>query len=148
MGEAYYLEASMNKVLTFTLGIFLSITTANASGKLCATVFQAANQSGYSLEIEDGQTIKDLNAYVLGENQGQMGGTYEGTWDNRISSLIVEPTCSLTGFQYQNYGINYETGEEFGSFAVFGSSDIETLYYDELSDFDNLISSLTCFCQQ
>lgn len=116
------------------LVLLVSAMASSAFAWTCATVYQGENFTGHSLQIQDGARIPNLARYAMSHRQ---------TWNNRISSLIVENGCTLKGYQYNNFGREYHTGRRIGthqSFHGFG-------YYENIGYTGDLISSLTCRCR-
>lgn len=105
-----------------------------SSSWTCATVYQGTHFSGNAMEIKDGARIKNLGRYNM---------SYGDSWNNRISSVVVEKGCTLRTFQYNNFGRHYYTGQKIGARQDFFGPGA----YPHMGYTDNLVSSLTCSCQ-
>lgn len=123
----------------------LSLVSASAFAhhpvRTCAVVFTGQYTSGDVGVISDGEAILDLN---------QVGRSHFSNWDNNISSLAIEPGCMLTGWQYQNFDINYNHGNRMGGFVAtfvnnghYRARAIDLNY----SYANKRISSLSCTCR-
>lgn len=125
-------------------------TKAQAHGGHCATIYQGPNFSGYSRDLSDGTYISRLSDIYMGDG---------ASWDNRISSVVVERGCRLVGFQYENFGRDYYSGQPIGFKAVFdgyrlGRGDRfdrrgrhENAIDLQYTQYNDMISSLHCDCR-
>jgi|GEM_PF-3076745 hypothetical protein len=107
---------------------------------LCATAYSDAYNA--RLPIRDGARISDLNEI-------DMRYTYGNDWDNKITAVKVEPGCKLVAYQYQNYNIDYRTGERLDGFRLSLDNREEAgVLVKYLNHYKNeRISSLRCDCQ-
>jgi hypothetical protein len=151
---------NLMKTIAISALALIAVSALNASkaeansNRLCATVYQA-EFAGHSMPLASGTQIPDLGIVAMGDG---------GSWNNRISSVVVEPGCTFVGYQYLNFGRHFRTGDSIGfALNLVGShhhhphhcdghhhhghhgwpnhSDLAGTFYDEK------ISSLTCFCR-
>jgi len=123
------------KTLFIVLNLFAGVAFAHPGydSNLCAVAYQGPHYTGEALTIRSGSFVNTLsNKYMR---------TEAGTWNNRISSLRVARGCQLVGYQYDNYGRHYRTGERIGQMGVWNQG-----HYPYLGYMDELVSSLTCTC--
>ena len=119
---------------------FFVLFSLSASANFCATVYQGPYMTGHSLHLYDGTQVEDLGEFYL-DDEG------DATWDNRISSLSVEPNCKLVTYQYQNFGRHWDTGERIGEKRVYKAKHGVVKEVSDLYGFDERISSLKCVCK-
>ena len=107
--------------------------------ELCATAY--AYDYNARLPIFDGARISDLNE--IGMRQ-----SYGNDWDNKITAVKVEPGCKLVAYQYQNYNIDYRTGEQLDGFRLaLDNREQAGVLVKYLNHYKNeRISSLRCSC--
>ncbi|MEN0060125.1 MAG: hypothetical protein AAGB31_14900 [Bdellovibrio sp.] len=114
------------------------------SDVLCATAYASAYRSeeGPALPVYSGTAISDLNRV-------RMPQTYNN-WDNKISLVVVEPGCKFVGYQYQNYNVDYRSGEVLRGFKVIvDNTDSSEATHRYLGHYkDDRISSLKCQCAE
>lgn len=121
--------------LSFTLAQAVSAHPESHLGsRSCAVVYQGENFTGSSLRIWEGAHISNLSRFALEPYSS-------GTWNNRVSSLYVAPSCHLVGFQYGNFGREYGTGRFIGQKSVFHHGQ-----YEYVGAMNNLMSSVICSC--
>ena len=128
-------EGFMKVLLT----LLLSISASTSFAGVCAKVYQGKDFSGAKMVLHHGDSIRDLNDYYLSRH------SYKD-WDNRISSLKVKRGCTLSLYQYQNFGRDWGHRVE-GKKRVFTSRKGKKLAIRELTRFNDLASSLECFCR-
>jgi hypothetical protein len=132
-------------LLFAALSLTSSMAQAHPSyGQTCARVFQYDNYGGAVLTISSHERLGDLNQVGLVDPST---GSYTD-WDNKISSLIVEPGCALTGYQYQNFGRDYSSNQPIGWRLTWRASPYSANGAPVLAgNVHNTISSLVCYCQ-
>ncbi len=110
----------------------------------CAVAYEGAHYSGAQMTIPSGSRIGAL-ATVSMYHYSRYSSP---TWNNQISSLWVQPGCYLVGYQYDNFGIHYYTGQAIGMSQAYnnGSCHYASGQYPTLGHMDELISSLICRC--
>lgn len=119
-------------------GVFL-LFSLGASANYCATVYQGPYMTGSSLYLYDGTQIDDLDEFYL-ENDGDQ------TWDNRVSSLIVEPNCKLVVYQYTNFGRRWDNYDRIGKRKAYWGGSTTAKHVDKVYGLNNMTSSLKCSC--
>lgn len=100
---------------------------------VCAYAYEAPRYQGEILTVTEGTFKSNLHHVRKADGEG---------WNNSISSIYVKPGCQLVGFQYDNFGRHYRTGQRIGASQVYTHGGYEYLGY-----MDNLISSFTCHCR-
>lgn len=96
--------------LLLSLGVFAS-TSANA--KLCAVLYEHDNYHGSSL------IVSDANA--------QNGWLGDG-WNDRATSISVEPGCNITVFEHSDF--------RGASYTLYGSnSNLGNMWNDQISSY-------------
>jgi hypothetical protein len=121
--------------------IALSSFSVLADSTTCAIVHNATDRDArHTLEIFAGESFGDLT---------KVGMTARQSWDNKISVIKVNQGCTLIGYQYQDFNINYNTNRPMNGFvATFTNhTSQKTKGYVLNSNYNNAISSLQCFCR-
>ena len=145
----------MKLLITLVGTLCSSLVLAHHDGdseSLCAVVYQYENLAGARLEIRDDSRVGDLRAIAINNDQDRCENHNDhdaglGTWDNQISSLVVEPGCTLVAWQYRNFGIHEQYGYPIGWKMVYENDSLRTdREFYSLYGAKNLISSLKCFC--
>ena len=73
------------------------LMSSNVFANYCATIYQGQDLTGASMDIAEGEEIRNLGELLM--------DPYEGSdWDNKISSVVVNSECRLVTYQYQNLG--------------------------------------------
>lgn len=115
------------------------LMSSNVFANYCATIYQGQDLTGASMDIAEGEEIRNLGELLM--------DPYEGSdWDNKISSVVVNSECRLVTYQYQNLGRDWDTNKRIGEKRVYKARGIEVRYIEDLHGFDNKISSLKCKC--
>lgn len=116
--------------------------TAQAGSNTCAVVYQGEHFTGQALRILDHTQISQLADYTM--SYGHHHNHYNSTsWNNRISSVVVNNNCVLKTYQYDNFGRHYDSNQRIGARERFYGPG----HYSNLGYMNDLTSSLSCFCQ-
>jgi hypothetical protein len=127
----------MKKFLVLIAMLLMSVSAFAHPRHLCATVYQGYDYTGAELRLRDGVRVRDLNDVDMSRR---------ADWDNRISSIIVEPGCTLYAYQYQNLGRDWDYGHRIGESRAYRAKGRRALYIDALRGMNDKISSLKCRC--
>lgn len=130
------------KTLVSAFVLMMALGTA-AHAQTCASLvkqWDATNTS--SVAVYDGQKVSNLGDLSLVPGYG--------TWDNKVDKVVVNPGCVLVAYQYQNYNVNYYTGEYMGGFRlVLSAAGSATPRTEWLRSWQaEKMSSLRCYCGQ
>lgn len=117
--------------------IFLTLFSFVANAKYCGTIYQGENYLGDSHDLYHLDHIGNLNNFYMADGSD---------WDNAVSSVFIAPNCTLEMYQYQNFGIHYQTGESVGVKVLLKSTGHHNDYSD-LGYFNNKASSIICTCK-
>lgn len=129
------------KLLVAALLAFSATAFAgDIDGRLCAVVFNTQSRhETSSLKLMDGDAIANLNTVPLNNEAGD--------WDNRISRVVVKNGCTMIGYQYQDFGVNYRNGRHIGWSVTLENTGAQPNHEVFMPDWqNNAISSLKCFC--
>ena len=121
------------------LMVFLCVLSTGAFANYCASVYQGEDMTGAVLDLAADQEIVDLGVLIMDPMEYR-------NWDNKISSVVVNSGCTLETYQYQNLGLDWDTGEVIGRKEVYQNIGPSVLYVEGLYDYDNMISSLKWTC--
>lgn len=100
------------KIIT-TLLLSLGVFASSANANLCAVLYEHDNYAGASL------TVSDANCH---------NGNIGGWWNDRVTSISVEPGCSITVFEHDNFG--------GASYTLYGStSNLGNLWNDQITSY-------------
>ena len=88
--------------------LMFCLISAPVFSNYCATVFQYEGFSGAELDVFDGQKIRSLRSHEMDRYNNR-------SWDNKISSIEVQPNCKLVLFQYKFMGRDRRTNESIGA---------------------------------
>jgi hypothetical protein len=77
------------KALATLLLSFAVFASTSSNAELCAVLYEHNNYSGASLIVGDANS-----------HNGWIGNW----WNDRVSSVSVEPGCHLTVYEHRNYG--------------------------------------------
>ncbi len=108
---------------------------------VCAVAYNKADPRLTShLVIYNGDKVPNLGKIQLSPELG--------SWDNKITNVKVARGCTFIGYQYQNYGINYNNGDIVGFASTLENNTTAPVRKFRLSEtaYDNAISSIKCFC--
>ena len=120
--------------------LMFCLISAPVFSNYCATVFQYEGFSGAELDVFDGQKIRSLRSHEMDRYNNR-------SWDNKISSIEVQPNCKLVLFQYKFMGRDRRTNESIGAKKIFKSNHSSMRKIYSLGWFDNKASSLVCKCK-
>jgi hypothetical protein len=117
-------------------------SAAVPTGGFCAIVENSIdpNRTNF-LVVNNGDRIKNLNRVIMNDGSAD--------WDNKISIVTVHRGCAMIGFQYQDFNIDYRTGQRLSGFAeLFANrtaAETKTFVLDSYTN--DKISSVKCFCK-
>lgn len=127
----------------FTMTLILLGSLAASAQTACAILSTShVNGQGSRLVIPANTSYADL---------GEIRGLDGRHFDNRVVKLQIVRGCSLISYQYQNFNVDYSTGQSLAGFTLLTESqpavseNLQTVYLD--SYYQNKISSVKCFCQ-
>lgn len=115
-----------------------TLVSLNASANLCAEAYRGHGRFGADvLTLNAGDAISNLNQ------------TAAGDWDNQITAVVVQPGCTVLGYQYQDYNIDYRTNRRLAGFVLVSENNRTSRARTEVlnSYYTEKVSSLKCFCK-
>lgn len=127
----------MIKTFMIFISMLILSSTANAYG-LCAVGFQGPRQTGFSFAFQNGDYIAQLSDYSM---------TSSRSWNNKFSSFVVQPHCTLFAYQFDHFGHDRNLGNRIGFELVLSNSDHYPVEFNNLASYENKISSIICTCR-
>ncbi len=124
---------------TISLGFALD---SMAEETQCATLYRKENandKSSYEVIYPKSEyaDLRDIYLYTHPEQN----------WDNLAMSAKVNAGCTLTVFQYSNYNVHNEFGQEMeGVKQVLKADRSPQVFNFAAFNLDKKVSSLTCYC--
>ena len=79
-------------------------TVASAAGNKTCTVYEHRDYGGAHWTLQSGDVLRMIRPPELGVSDGIHRFVYESSWNDKISSFKVGPTCTLTLWEHINYG--------------------------------------------
>ncbi|MFZ4713746.1 MAG: hypothetical protein ACOYL6_08555 [Bacteriovoracaceae bacterium] len=132
------------KHLILAISLFSSLSSfAQEFGApgLCAVAYNKADPMlTRSLTFANGNSVTNLNAIPLSPELG--------SWDNKVTKVDVARGCTFIGYQYQNFGIDYNTGKIIGFVSTLENNTTAPIrsFFLTNTAYDNKFSSAKCFC--
>lgn len=105
-------KMTVKKILA-TLVLSLGVFASSANADLCAVMYEHDNYSGASM------VVSGANSH---------NGFIGSWWNDRVTSVTLEPGCSITLFEHANFG--------GASYTLSGSSgNLGSLWNDQISSY-------------
>ncbi|WP_219909751.1 peptidase inhibitor family I36 protein [Pseudoduganella armeniaca] len=81
----------------------MAIPAVARAGGTC-TVYEHRDFGGAHWTLHDGDVLRMIRPPQLGTSDGIHRFIYESSWNDKVSSFTVGPTCTLTLWEHVNYG--------------------------------------------
>lgn len=81
----------------------MTIPAVARPGRTC-TVYEHRDFGGAHWTLQNGDVLRMVRPPELGISDGIHRFIYEASWNDKVSSFKVGPTCTLTLWEHVNYG--------------------------------------------
>lgn len=94
----------------------------NTAGRTC-TIFEHRNYGGAHWTLHNGDDMQMIDQPDVGTSNGIYRLIYKSSWNDKVSSFKVGPTCTLTLWEHVNRGGHHFTANKNYSYVGDGWND-------------------------